>query len=414
MRLSGLNKVVFILAIGLGFTQCGSTHQDDPSPNAGSSSATNGQLVFFLSDSVEVHIPGHRSADGMALYNGEERIDLLPVNQTCYRVPVFDGTLCLDAQGMGVWTDVLRTVKDPYTIDIQWFDSNPMVQDKANWSSSETWRMSFGTEDPWFGDLVLQRSPSGLLQGTVETATGDFRYLHGTEKDHILSLQTFDGAHLFHFRANTSLKDSLIEGLFSSGSHYNTPFTAHLKTDSDVPLASGMEATWTELPIAYSAIGLNGDSTVWSWSNTDSVTHILSIMGSWCPNCMDEHRLLAGLMDKHTNVHVHTLAFERGLDRENGREMALNRLRAYSESMGLTRYPDRWHVNLVGPASKKQAQQLLPFLDKVVSFPTSLVLSPGADRPWIHSGFNGPATGVKYDLERARFAAAVSGSQGSH
>ena len=77
MRLSGLNKVVFILAIGLGFTQCGSTHQDDPSPNAGSSSATNGQLVFFLSDSVEVHVPGHRSADGMALYNGEERIDLL-------------------------------------------------------------------------------------------------------------------------------------------------------------------------------------------------------------------------------------------------------------------------------------------------------------------------------------------------
>ena len=129
---------------------------------------------------------------------------------------------------------------------------------------------------------------------------------------------------------------------------------------------------------------------------------------------MDEHRLLAGLMDKHTNVHVHTLAFERGLDRENGREMALNRLRAYSESMGLTRYPDRWHVNLVGPASKKQAQQLLPFLDRVVSFPTSLVLSPGADRPWIHSGFNGPATGVKYDLERARFAAAVSGSQESH
>ena len=54
---------------------------------------------------------------------------------------------------------------------------------------------------------------------------------------------------------------------------------------------------------------------------------------------MDEHRLLAGLMDKHTNVHVHTLAFERGLDRENGREMALNRLRAYSESMGTHALP---------------------------------------------------------------------------
>ena len=128
---------------------------------------------------------------------------------------------------------------------------------------------------------------------------------------------------------------------------------------------------------------------------------------------MDEHRLLADLMKSNPQMHVHTLAFERGLDRVNGEKMALNRLKQYSESMELWRYPNRWHVNLIGPASKTEAQKRLPFLDKVVSFPTSIVLVPGANQPWIHSGFNGPATGEKHELERNRFTQVINGLQES-
>ena len=414
MRLPGLIQVVLLLATGLGLTQCGSTQEADPSPHADHALATNGHLVFYLSDSAEVRVPGLRHERGMSLYNGDERIELQSLNDTCYLVPVFDGTLCLDAQGIGEWTDVLRPSKDPYTIDAQWFDTTPNTLARPGWDTEETWRLTFGTDNPWFGDLVLKRSHQGQLQGTIETATGDFRFLHGDSDDNVLNLQTFDGAHLFHFRANTGIKDSLFEGVFSSGSHYATTFTAHLKNDTDAPLAAGKQAAWTELPITYAGVNLNGDSTRWAWANTDSVVHVLSIMGSWCPNCMDEHRLLVGLMDANPNMRAHTLAFERGLDRKNGQNAALNRLKQYSKSMGLSGFSDRWTVTLVGPASKKQAQQLLPFLDKVVSFPTSVFLHPGADGPWIHSGFNGPATGVKYDLERTRFSAAISGSQESH
>jgi len=108
-------------------------------------------------------------------------------------------------------------------------------------------------------------------------------------------------------------------------------------------------------------------------------------------------------------VRVHTLAFERGTERDNGEKTALNRLKAYSEEMELWRYEGRWDITLVGPASKKEAQQRLPFLDKVVSFPTTVILHPQSDQPWVHSGFNGPATGAKFDLEKKRFYAAISG-----
>ena len=74
----------------------------------------------------------------------------------------------------------------------------------------------------------------------------------------------------------------------------------------------------------------------------------------------------------------------------------------------MARFGDRWRMRLIGPASKVRAQEALPFLDRVVSFPTTIVSSPDREEPWIHSGFNGPAIGPAHDLEIARFAAAIS------
>jgi thiol-disulfide isomerase/thioredoxin len=413
MRPSDWLKTAVILASGLGVFGCGSNPPQLPSPEATPKSAVEGTLVFHLSDTIKVRIPTNRSPEKLVLKNGAERLVLLPIDSACYRVPVFDGMLCLDREGQGSWTDVLRTGRTPYTVDIEFIEEKVGGSINGEWTSNETWRMAFGNEDPWFGDLVLNRSSKGQLKGTIETATGDFRYLHGEETNGMLTLQTFDGAHLFHFSANTSITDSLVDGVFSSGNHYQTPFTAHLKSDSDAPLASGNQAVWTQVPIGYAGKDLLGNPTEWVWSASDSAVHVLSVMGSWCPNCMDEHRLLADLMKSNPQMHVHTLAFERGLDRVNGEKMALNRLKQYSESMELWRYPNRWHVNLIGPASKTEAQKRLPFLDKVVSFPTSIVLVPGANQPWIHSGFNGPATGEKHELERNRFTQVINGLQES-
>ena len=90
-------------------------------------------------------------------------------------------------------------------------------------------------------------------------------------------------------------------------------------------------------------------------------------------------------------------------------DAALARLRRYAEQMGVIHFGDRWRVRLIGPASKTKAQEALPFLDRVVSFPTTIVSSSDQAEPWIHSGFNGPAMGPAHDLEIARFAAAISG-----
>ena len=349
-----------------------------------------------------------------SLLNGPETLVLLGPNDStgCLQVPIFEGSICIDAEGHGAWTDVLRT--DPYSVPLDW-EEGAIPSIETFGPDTLSWRLTFGQEDPWYGDLFMTTSAQGNLRGTIATATGDFRYLHGawTEAGK-LTLQTFDGAHLFLFTATKDASGALSHGHFYSGTHYSTPFVGERLLQSHKPLALGKQARWTGDTIGYKGIDLNGKPVQWHAQRLGH-PHLLSVMGSWCPNCMDEHRLILDLMAQFPSLEVHTLAFERGLNRDGGMNSALARLRNYAQEMGVSQWEDRWHTTLVGPASKTAARDSLPFLDQVISFPTTIVVSPSLPEPWIHSGFNGPATGPAYDLEKARFIRAINGGwQESH
>ena len=385
------------------------SHCTSSGPPETESPDTAGSLVFDLNDSTTVSIPGEWVGDTLMLRNGAETLALLPIaNQSgMWSVPVFDGTLSL-THDTGHWHDVLRPGE--YHVPTRWEPGNTALP--APWTGDTlSWALTFGDDDPWFGQLFLQRS-GDQCRGSIATATGDFRHLHGTLTDNNLVLQTFDGAHLFRFAGSIDADGAIQNGVFHSGNHYSTPFSGRPVDPSSSSLEDAPTASWTGLPVQYSGLDLQGDSVRWEADGSEGI-HVLSVMGSWCPNCMDEHRLLVSMMDQFPSLHVHTLAFERGVDREGGVDAALARLSRYSTQMGLTRFGDRWSVLLVGPASKTQAQLALPFLDRVVSFPTSIVSSPRQEEPWIHSGFNGPAMGPAHDLEIAGFAQAISGSSGS-
>ena len=374
----------------------------------------HGELVFLLNDSDDVRIPGHWHGDTLSLHNAQETLVLLPQGPDSWSVPVFDGTLSLLGD-TGSWTDVLRPGN--YRVPARWEERGDPHQD-GTWSTDTlSWLLAFGKDDPWFGQLFIQRDGEAC-RGSIATSTGDFRFLHGHLRGNgAFVLQTFDGAHLFRFSGSVNAGGDIEEGLFLSGNHYSTPFTGRSIAASESGLTDAPIAQWTGDPVAYTALDLSGDTVAWQAYQAPGV-HILSVMGSWCPNCMDEHRLLLDLVERHPEVHVHTLAFERGVDlshpdsEANG--AAIERMKRYAAQMGMDRHADRWHIRVAGPASKSKAQQALPFLDKVVSFPTTVILGVnGESTPWIHSGFNGPATGPAHDLELARFEAAISGSTGS-
>ena len=374
-------------------------------PSEAESRDTGGVLLFDLNDSTTVTIPGEWAGDTLLLRNDREELALVPLDARpgLWSIPVFDGTLSL-TNDTGHWHDVLRP--EEYHVSARW--ERGRAQGGTEWGEDTlSWALTFGEDDPWFGQLFLQQS-GGRGRGSIATATGDFRHLHGTLTGSELVLQTFDGAHLFRFAGSLDADGSIRDGVFHSGNHYATSFSGRPVDPSSSSLEDALIASWTGQPVQYAGLDLQGDSVRWTDGPSDGV-HVLSVMGSWCPNCMDEHRLLVSMMERFPDLQVHTLAFERGLDREGGVDAALARLRRYAEQMGLTRFGDRWRVRLIGPASKVKAQEALPFLDRVVSFPTTIVSSPDQEEPWIHSGFNGPAMGPAHDLEIARFVAAISG-----
>ena len=90
------------------------------------------------------------------------------------------------------------------------------------------------------------------------------------------------------------------------------------------------------------------------------------------------------------------MAFER-----KDLEHSLRRIASYKEELEVG-----WEVLYGGQASKSAADEAMPFLGGVRSFPTTAFVSAQGDII-VHTGFNGPATGPLYEEEKRFFEKAV-------
>jgi len=119
---------------------------------------------------------------------------------------------------------------------------------------------------------------------------------------------------------------------------------------------------------------------------------LVQIMGSWCPNCLDESKFYA----------VIALAFEYAKTKEK----AFNSIKRLTNRIGLT-YPVL--LAQYGTSDKEEAQKKLPMLNHVLSYPTTIFIDKKGAVRKIHTGFNGPATGEKYEVFKKEFDAFVKG-----
>jgi hypothetical protein len=94
------------------------------------------------------------------------------------------------------------------------------------------------------------------------------------------------------------------------------------------------------------------------------------------------------------------MAYERDTIPEN----VSRRLEFYKSQLGID-----WDLHWGGRSRKTAAASAFPFLNEVISFPTTLFIHPNRTIA-IHSGFNGPATGDNYNEERLLFERLVSTS----
>lgn len=348
-------------------------------------------LSFVLNDSTRALVQLGAHDGEWIVRNGGEAIRLERISDGLYHVPVFNGSIKMINDTQGTWTDSLRPqgANGPYQVDVE-----------RLYESIGTGKTIAGTWDVWFGENSLlhegeARSQLDLqtvgneIHGTMRTPTGDYRYLSGSFDGAQLVLQTFDGAHLFRFDAILE-NGGWTQGNFYSGNHYHVNWSG-LPAQ---PWASSASVERIETPLdslIVRCIDRAGNPITLSLLPEAGHVKIVDILGTWCPNCMDEVRLLSSLNGEH--LERLSVAFER----PNEAEAAYQRIDDFTREMDVN-----WDVILGGAANKQVAATAFPFLEEVISFPTTLFIQHDGT-VHIHSGFNGPATSDHHQTEIATF-----------
>lgn len=267
---------------------------------------------------------------------------------------------------------------------------------------SGIWEAIFSadTEDEYEAKGIFTQQ-NNIVSGTFRTTTGDYRYLEGGISGDSLLLSTFDGAHAFLFKAKVN--DSSLTGMFYSGNHFKEPFFATRNEGFELP----DETSLTFLNQGYEKIDFSfpdtsGNIVSLKDERYNNKVVVIQIMGTWCPNCLDETKFLSQYLEANQNsdVEVLALAFEYAKTKELAYK-AINRL--------VDRIEVKYPILLAqyGSSSKTKANEKLPMLNHVLSYPTTIFIDKKGKVRKIHTGFNGPATGVKYTEFKEEFHAFV-------
>src|SRR5687768_17450331 len=151
-------------------------------------------------------------------------------------------------------------------------------------------------------------------------------------------------------------------------------------------------------PFKFSFPDINGRVIANTDERCKDEVVIVSISGSWCPNCHDEAPFLAELYRKYRDkgLEIVALSFEEEVQKAKG----YPRLLAFNKRYGVD-YP----VVLAG--EQADLAERVPQIHNLNSFPTTIFLGRDGLVRGVHAGFAGAASGVFHDNAKEEITATV-------
>lgn len=344
----------------------------------------------------QVNKNGERYA--FVLQNAEERIPLedVKIENDSIHIPlyIFDAAIHARIDGdkmTGVW---VKNYAEDYRVPFEANYGNEerfAVLNKTTESLFEgKWEVDFITDDEIGKAIGVFKQNGNKLTGTFLTATGDYRFLEGVVDGDLMKLSCFDGTRAYLFEASID-ENNVLSGEFWSGKTWHQKWTAKRNDAFELPdpyamtfIKEGYEKFEFKFPnTSGNLIQLNDE-------RYKNKVVVVQILGSWCANCMDETSFLVDWYErnKDRDVAIIGLAFERKADAE----YAINRINKMKEKLHVN-----YEILIAGSTSAESKEKALPMLNKIMSFPTSIVLDKQHKVRQIHTGFSGPGTGVYYD-----------------
>lgn len=348
------------------------------------------------------------SKTSLKIFNAEETIvvdDIEYKNDSVYiKTPVFEGYIVAKIEDALLTGSFIKPSLDrivPFKAELNKNRFDVLIDAKRNVSGN--WETVFSPEseaDRYIAKGIFKQDGNKVI-GTFRTTTGDYRYLEGVVDGDSLKLSTFDGAHAFLFTVKVT--DSTMHGTFYSGNHWVEHFVAKRNATYELPDAN----TLTYLKAGYDKVAFSfpdayGNMMSLEEERFKNKVVLVQIMGTWCPNCLDESKYFSEFYKKNKNkdIEIIALAFEYA----KTEAAAFKNIKRLKEKVGIE-YPIL--LAQYGSSDKGEAQEKLPMLNHVISYPTTIFIDKKGTVRKIHTGFNGPATGDKYIAFKTEFEAFV-------
>lgn len=357
------------------------------------------QLHSNTSLPFEFVISGKKKAQIVTIINGEEQIVLekgkVISDSIHYVFPAFNSELVLHKKNKknlkGYWINYNKgkSYMIPVTAS-HGFKTRFLVKKEITFPYVEgNWEVTF---DPGTADsskaLGIFHQKENRAQGTFLTETGDFRYLDGNVTSDSLFLSCFDGSHAYLITGK--IKGDSIYGSFYSGKHWVGKWNA--RCNDAFQLTNPDSLTYVvddNTPFTFTLKDLtNNDFTFPNEDFLNKVT-IIQIMGTWCPNCMDETKYFKEIYSKYhsAGLEIISIAYEVGTNFDDY-VYKVNRLKE--------RYDLDFKFLIGGSANKGLASEQFNMLNQIISFPTAIFIDRKGQVRKVHTGFNGPGTGQYY------------------
>jgi len=271
----------------------------------------------------------------------------------------------------------------------------PASSEKPAISLAGTWDINIGEgtdAEKTVGNFNLKGS---ILTGSILTTTGDYRFLEGVAHGKTFELSAFGGSSPY-----------LLKGEFTGDKSISGEFVTSRKAtkiagtrNAKAALPDAYKVTYMKegnSSLAFTFPNLEGKQVSLSDPAYKGKVVIVTILGSWCPNCLDENKFLSAWYKENKKRGVEIIGL--GFERKNDFELAKKSLTALKTRLGI-----EYEILFAGQSSTEAASKALPQLNGIASFPTTIFIDKKGNVRKVHSGFSGPATGKFYEEFKTEF-----------
>jgi thiol-disulfide isomerase/thioredoxin len=241
----------------------------------------------------------------------------------------------------------------------------------------------------------LFKQDGNKLRATFLHTTGDSRYLDGIVSGNNFYLSSFIGSSPGYYKGTINKDGSVTGEVINARSSQFFIGTPNEEAALPDPYnLTYLKDGYTSLDFSFPYV--NGRLISLRDEKYKNKVVIITITGSWCPNCIDEAAFLAPWFKKNKKRGVEAIAihYERKTDTAYVRK-ALTRFRK--------RFGIEYDQVFAGLADKQLVAESLPALNTFLSFPTIIFLDKKGKVAKIHTGYTGPATGKYYEEFKKEF-----------